>query len=87
MAEMPVPGLATTYKITEEGQGGTAITPGAQGTLHATGIIKETGEASECLASVDQDGVGVGVRCSGSGSDYHCSPLSSIGHASATQAR
>lgn len=44
LALMQVPGLATTYRITKEGQGGKPITPGTTATLHATGIIKETGE-------------------------------------------
>lgn len=42
--QMQVPGLATTFRVTKEGQGGKAITPGTKATLHATGIIKETGE-------------------------------------------
>jgi len=38
-----VPGLKTTYEILKPGQGGTAITKGSQGTLHATGVVKESG--------------------------------------------
>jgi hypothetical protein len=45
--ETQVPGLATTYRVTKEGQGGKAITPGTSATLHATGIIKETGECCQ----------------------------------------
>tara|TARA_B110001452_G_scaffold22147_1_gene17751 strand:+ start:1404 stop:2561 length:1158 start_codon:yes stop_codon:yes gene_type:complete len=39
-----VPGLATTYEILEAGNGGAAIARGSSGTLHATGVVKESGK-------------------------------------------
>ena len=40
----PIPGLLTTYEILKSGQGGASITKGSTGTLHATGVVKESGK-------------------------------------------
>jgi len=39
-----IPGLATTYEILKPGNGGRAITKGSTGTLHALGVVKESGK-------------------------------------------
>ena len=43
-----IPGLKTTYEILKAGQGGVAIAKGSQGTLHATGVVKESGKKFWC---------------------------------------
>ena len=39
-----VPGLTTTYEILKAGSGGASIAKGSHGTLHATGVVKESGK-------------------------------------------
>ena len=38
-----IPGIKTTYEILKEGNGGAKIEKGSTGTLHATGVVKESG--------------------------------------------
>ena len=39
-----IPGIKTTYEILKEGNGGAKIEKGSTGTLHATGVVKESGQ-------------------------------------------
>ena len=40
----PIPGHKTQYRIIKPGSGGPAISKGSTATVHATGVVKETGK-------------------------------------------
>lgn len=44
MSVVQVPGLKTTYVILKAGSGNASIKKSQSGTLHATGVVKETGK-------------------------------------------
>ena len=49
MADMtPISGYNTTYRIIKEGAGA-AVTKGASVTVHATGVVKESGKKFWCV--------------------------------------
>mmetsp|Transcript_76216 Transcript_76216/g.247285 ORF Transcript_76216/g.247285 Transcript_76216/m.247285 type:complete len:150 (-) Transcript_76216:106-555(-) len=43
-AMQALPGYKTTYQILSPGSGGTKISKGCNATVHATGVVKETGK-------------------------------------------
>ena len=50
----PLPGFQTTYDTIKPGSGQT-VTKGATVTVHATGIVKETGKKFWYVSALDRD--------------------------------